>query len=71
MIWEGTGELRRESGVSSLRRFSGRAVELFLKVRNETAWSESPVCEEREQDGKLIPVPVWTAKDVDVCSISA
>lgn len=46
MTWEGTEELRRELRVNSLR-FSRRADELFLKASNETAWSESPVCEER------------------------
>lgn len=47
VAWEGTGELRSEPRVSSLRRFSRKADELFLKVRSETEWSESPVCEER------------------------
>ena len=66
MAWEGTEALGSEPRVSPLRRFSRKADELFLKVRNETEWSESPACEERGIYGTYIPGPLWTAEDISL-----
>lgn len=61
MAVEGTEVLRGQPRVSPLRRFSGKADELFLKVRNEPEWSKSPACEERGMYGTYVPGPLWAA----------
>lgn len=68
MAWEGTEALRDTEGteprVSPLRRCSAEADELFLKVLDDTEWSESPAREERDVCGTCVLGLLWTAKDI-------